>query len=542
MTYGRSTTPMSTQSVGTVDLSNYYTKLEAQELIKDKYTKPQTGIPLSDLDAAVQTILKKQGQSSKNESDPTVYPWAKSPIKPSYTAQEVGALPDNTPIPSKVSDLDNDAGFTNNIGTITGIMMNNASKGTSGVIDLGTVITEHQDISGKANSSDLALVATSGNYNDLINKPSFPTPVFVTITKHINGNEETYIADYTVEQLFDHNGDGRMIFANLNGEWYHLRYTYETQIQFVSVDCFDDYEVKVLCGNYNSQTNEDVWYLEYYSLEIDDKQQVMLQVESSDNLITFKENGLVLQHSQIKALLDYDPMDIKLVISEDPDYIVYHKSLINPSEGIYVFTSTQSSLGIQEITLTFNFTNNTFQLSTNDAVAVPTSRTINNKRLVSDITLTASDVGALPSNTLIPTKVSDLNNDSGFTSNVGTITEILMNGSSVGTSGIVDLGNVITSHQDLSTPIVTIATNGSVTQSLNPNTFYKFTGALTSLTLTLTAGSGLDIYAGKFTTDSTGCTLAVPATVVEGTNNPTIVGDTTYEFSILDNVLLLIEI
>ena len=42
-------------------------------------------------------------------------------------------------------------GFTKNTGTITGIKMNGASKGTSGVVDLGTVLTAHQDISGKAN-------------------------------------------------------------------------------------------------------------------------------------------------------------------------------------------------------------------------------------------------------------------------------------------------------------------------------------------------------------------------------------------------------
>lgn len=44
-------------------------------------------------------------------------------------------------------------GFTKNTGTITGIKMNGSSKGTSGVVDLGTVITAHQDISGKANLS-----------------------------------------------------------------------------------------------------------------------------------------------------------------------------------------------------------------------------------------------------------------------------------------------------------------------------------------------------------------------------------------------------
>lgn len=40
-------------------------------------------------------------------------------------------------------------GFTKNLGTITEVKMNGASKGTSGVVDLGNVITEHQDISGK---------------------------------------------------------------------------------------------------------------------------------------------------------------------------------------------------------------------------------------------------------------------------------------------------------------------------------------------------------------------------------------------------------
>ena len=62
-------------------------------------------------------------------------------------------------------------------GTITGIKMNGANKGTSGVVDLGTVITSHQDISGKADKSSLAIVATSGSYNDLSNKPTIPSAV-----------------------------------------------------------------------------------------------------------------------------------------------------------------------------------------------------------------------------------------------------------------------------------------------------------------------------------------------------------------------------
>lgn len=61
------------------------------------------------------------------ETDPTVPDWAKKPEKPTYTASEVGALPDTTKIPSKTSDLQNDSGF----------------------------LTEHQDLSGYALKSEV---------------------------------------------------------------------------------------------------------------------------------------------------------------------------------------------------------------------------------------------------------------------------------------------------------------------------------------------------------------------------------------------------
>lgn len=46
-----------------------------------------------------------------NETDPTVPSWAKQSTKPSYTASEVGALPDTTVIPSATSQLVNDSGY-----------------------------------------------------------------------------------------------------------------------------------------------------------------------------------------------------------------------------------------------------------------------------------------------------------------------------------------------------------------------------------------------------------------------------------------------
>jgi predicted nucleic acid-binding Zn-ribbon protein len=62
-------------------------------------------------------------------------------------ASSYNDLTDKPTIPTKTSDLTNDSGF----------------------------LTQHQDISGKANTADLATVATSGSYNDLVNKPTIPT-------------------------------------------------------------------------------------------------------------------------------------------------------------------------------------------------------------------------------------------------------------------------------------------------------------------------------------------------------------------------------
>jgi len=61
-------------------------------------------------------------------------------------------------------------GYTTNTGTITGINMNGASKGTTGVVDLGTVITSHQSLADRAvnktlTNENLNNVTTPGFYN-----------------------------------------------------------------------------------------------------------------------------------------------------------------------------------------------------------------------------------------------------------------------------------------------------------------------------------------------------------------------------------------
>ena len=68
-------------------------------------------------------------------------------------------------VPTKVSQLQNDKGYITEIPSEYITETELRAKG---------YLTEHQDISGKANISDLSTVATSGSYNDLTNKPTIP--------------------------------------------------------------------------------------------------------------------------------------------------------------------------------------------------------------------------------------------------------------------------------------------------------------------------------------------------------------------------------
>lgn len=134
--------------------------------IKSKfYIKPSTGIPKSDLASSVQTSLgkadtalqKHQDISGKQDkltagTNVTISGNTISAKDTTYTSKSaVSGGTDVSLVTTGEKAIWN--AKTSNVGTITGIKMNGASKGTSGVVDLGTVITAHQDISGKQDKS-----------------------------------------------------------------------------------------------------------------------------------------------------------------------------------------------------------------------------------------------------------------------------------------------------------------------------------------------------------------------------------------------------
>lgn len=154
---------------------------------------------ISDLDT-IRSGAALGATAIQSESDPTVPSWAKAGQKPSYTASEVGAVPTTRKINNKAlsSDITLTASDVNALPSSTIIpaaqiqsdwnQSNTSAKdfiknkptiptvpsNVSAFTNDAGYLIEHQDISGKANSDDLATVAFSGDYEDLENTPTIP--------------------------------------------------------------------------------------------------------------------------------------------------------------------------------------------------------------------------------------------------------------------------------------------------------------------------------------------------------------------------------
>ena len=99
------------------------------------------------------------------------------------TASDVGALADTVTVPTRTSQLTNDSGF------LTAIPSQYVTDA-----ELSAALLP------KANTTDLATVATSGSYNDLSNKPTIPTvPTNVSAFTNDAGYLTTIPAEYVTD-------------------------------------------------------------------------------------------------------------------------------------------------------------------------------------------------------------------------------------------------------------------------------------------------------------------------------------------------------
>lgn len=123
--------------------------------------------------------------------------------------------------------------------------------------------------------------------------------------------------------------------------------------------------------------------------------------------------------------------------------------------------------------------------------AVPTTRKINGKALSSDVTLDASDVGALPSSTpipTVPTKVSAFTNDAGYLTEHQDITGKEDKVDIVSASGTIltaEVGKYYT-FSNVGTLAITLPTIPSGTTKVQTVTFYIAAGSTPAVTFTST--------------------------------------------------------
>ena len=180
--------------IGGIDLTDYYTKTEVNTLLTAKADVSAVPTKTSDLtndssfavDANYVHTDNNYTTAEKNKLA-GIAAGAEVNVQSNWAQTNSSAddfIKNKPSIPAKTSDLTNDSGFittsaiptkvsafTNDAGYLNGI-----PDDSVGLNQLdSTIVNALNNINNKANTADLASVAFSGNYNDLANKPTIPT-------------------------------------------------------------------------------------------------------------------------------------------------------------------------------------------------------------------------------------------------------------------------------------------------------------------------------------------------------------------------------
>lgn len=443
-------------------------------------------------------------------------------------------------------------GFTKNLGTITEVKMNGVTKGTSGVVDLGTVITSHQDISGKVDKVAGKGLSTNDftdddkdRLDDLIDwYPSADED----ISYLMSNAAEIYKTEFDINDIYT---------------------IYSDQTSLVS--CGKDKIVravkdgKVICVPYS----KDDLFLGYIiaDVTIEDLLYINLMGVNGDcfYISTDYQSGPSLFAEEITYYSFKDKQD-KLVSGTN----------IKTVNGTSILGSGDIAIsGGGGGTITGVYANGT-SIATSGVANIPAASTsaYGVTKLSSATNSTSTTLAATAS---AVKSAYDLAN-----SYKGTVTGVKINGTTKSpTSGTVDLGTVITSHQDISgkqdklvsgTNIKTIngtsiLGSGNITISggssgggsgayaqvnhgasdttftLTPNTFHVW-DEISALTLSFgdeTAGVANE-FVFQFTSGSTATSLTLPDGIKWVNDTvPTISENKIYQISVLNNLAAALE-
>lgn len=350
----------------------------AKQSKKPSYTADEVGaLPANTVIPTKTSQLQNDSNFVANftESDPTVPAWAKAATKPSYTAAEVGArpstwtptaddvgaLPADTVIPSKTSQITNDSGFIN-----------------KAVSDL----TNYYKKSETYTKTEIDAKVSAIPKFSIVAVDALPTTGISETTVYLvkSGDEEQNLY---VEYIFipDANApdNGTSGYADDGGTWEKLG---EQTVDLTGYAT--EAWVGVQLGNYQPKGD--------YALRSDVPTKVSQLTNDKNYMTNFTETDpTVPAWAKAASKPSYSKSEVGLGNVEN----VKQYSASNPPP--YPVTSVNSKTGAVSLTASdVGARPSNWTPSASDVGAVPTTRKVNGKALSADITLAASDVGAVP--------------------------------------------------------------------------------------------------------------------------------------------------
>lgn len=345
-------------------------------------------------------------------------------VQTDWNATEgMGAILNKPTIPTKTSDLTNDSGYiTSN--ALTGYATENyVDTGLSAkqdtISDLSTIRSGAALGVTAVQPSDLSTVATSGSYNDLSNKPTIPTVNNGTLDIQVNG---TSIGTFTANQ--DNNTTANIVVPD-SATWGNITGTLSNQTDLqdaldakqdiltsdnagsgISIETVDGV-VKInntknsaewgqIGGDINQQTD--------LKTALDNKQNKLTQVQL-DAVNSGITNGLVAKISTNETTINDHIANTSNPHSVTKEQIGL-SNVDNTSDlSKPISTATQTALNGKQETLVsgtnIKTVNGSSLLGSGNITIGDAVDSVNGQ--TGAVVLTASDVGALPDSTVIPT-------------------------------------------------------------------------------------------------------------------------------------------
>lgn len=262
-------------------------------------------------------------------------------------------------------------------------------------------LTQHQDISGKANSADLATVATSGSYNDLSNKPTIPAAQIQSDWNQADDEAKDFIKNKPTIPTVPTNVSA---FTNDAG--------YLTQHQDISGKANSaDLATVATSGSYDDLSNKPTI----------PAAQIQSDWNQTDNTAKdFIKNKPTIVPAEVEIVADDTATiaaDTKIVIEEDTDgldTLVYTKAQTDSA----INTRIQEVIGAAPAALD-TLEEIAAKLGDDDNAIAAITNTLSQKANSADLATVATsgsynDLSDKPTIPTVPTNVSAFTNDAGY--------------------------------------------------------------------------------------------------------------------------------